>query len=173
MQGFHISEVDALALFDTKCRETYQASCPPLSVSVSGLLFREGHYSCTALLFFLMPKCIQALYSPMFYIHLCVALVYVSHLRLTSSGFVSQIHAFMRLRCLSFKSCISYTALRPRFVSGCPSCINYTALASPALFLLPLMYHILGLMPPSLFPLLVTYPAEYSAAHWGDTSRWV
>ena len=52
----------------------YQTSRPPLSVSVSGLLFRESHYSCTALLFFLMPRLFMRC------IHPCFTSIHASHL---------------------------------------------------------------------------------------------
>ena len=127
-------------------------------MSVSGLLFHESHYSCTALLFFLMPRCIHALYSPMFYIHSCVALDHASHSfmcfmcdsqapdlshrymhscvhSVSPSSHVSVTRHCALASFLFFPSCINYTALRPLPYSFSHSCITYTASCPLACFL--------------------------------------
>ena len=80
----------------------------------------------------------------MCHIHFCVA---ISTPKLLIS--LTQMHVFMRS---SFKSCISYTVLRPRLDSVFPPMYQLHAMTSPTLFLLLFVYHIHGLMPPSLSP---------------------
>ena len=58
----------------------YWASRPLLFMSISDLLFLESYYSCTALLFFLMPRCIHAFYSHMFSIYSYIASDHTLHL---------------------------------------------------------------------------------------------
>lgn len=139
------------------------------------LLFCESHHSCTLLLFFSCASFLHVSRSLMRCIHSCVTFIHASHLLTRRTPDLSHtdtcFHAFILPLfpvmyhwhgiAPSPRFCFLRYQLHTRHYLSCP------------VSSLPFMYHIHGLMPPSLFALLVMYPVDYPAPHWGATSRWV